>query len=235
MSFRWASAPKFQVGVDAPFLIRTEQGILIHRRYFVKSMLATAAGAPAYAALSHAIIPEESVHSVSLENGEQQLRLSSVGSPLTFQNFLRAGTEWKPSTLPGTPLITGPSLRLTASSIRNEGKVIFCEGQATAEAVEGKSLPYRWKAEISGLLDTNVEPWFRFRLTLNLPCGNAPQTGRQGRTADHSVVKLCFHPDGGSVRKLAARHTQPTHEKFARYKRQFPLCTSSTRILGSRP
>ena len=47
--------------------------------------------------------------SENLESGSQQLRISAAGSPLAFQNFMRAGNEWKASTLPNNPFIAGPS------------------------------------------------------------------------------------------------------------------------------
>jgi len=92
---------------------------VLNRRGFMKALLATAAStSSARAALSHAATPPiaetETANSLNLENGEQQLRFSSVGEQLTFQNFLRAGKEWKPATLAGIPLVTGPSFPTAA-------------------------------------------------------------------------------------------------------------------------
>ena len=55
------------------------------------------------------------------------------------------------------------------SSIRHQENAAVCEGQAEAKSLEGTPLPYKWKAEIRSLTESNLEPWFRFRLTLNLP------------------------------------------------------------------
>ena len=86
---------------------------LFKRRGFVKTILTTAAGTTsAYAVLGRELPLEETdqgetASSLNLENGGQQLRLSSVGAPLTFQNFLRIGNEWKPSTLSRVPIVIG--------------------------------------------------------------------------------------------------------------------------------
>lgn len=148
---------------------------LLNRRGFVKTVLTTAAGTTsACAVLRHGLPREETdkgeaAYSMNLENGGQQLRLSPVGLPLTFQNFLRIGNEWKPSTLSRIPIVVGPSFPLVTSSIKYQENAAACEGQAEAKSLEGTLLPYHWKAEIRPLTESNREPWFRFRLTLNLP------------------------------------------------------------------
>src|SRR2546426_1764489 len=74
----------------------------LNRRGFMKTLLATAASAtPAGVDFSERIAwlsPQTGTASAStnLENGDQQLRLSPVGAPLAFQNFVRVGNEWKP-------------------------------------------------------------------------------------------------------------------------------------------
>ncbi len=107
--------------------------------------------------------------STNLENGDQQLRLSPIGAPLAFQNFVRVGNEWKPATLPGIPLVTGASFPLVTSRLRRDGLTVACEGKATAESLDGKRLGYDWNAEISAVDGGRGEPWFRFRTTLHLP------------------------------------------------------------------
>src|SRR5713101_9194966 len=114
----------------------------LNRRGFMKTLLATAASAtPACVDFSERIAwlsPQTGTASAStnLENGDQQLRLSPVGAPLAFQNFVRVGNEWKPATLPSTPLVTGPSFSLVTSRLRREGSSVFCEGKGTAEGLE---------------------------------------------------------------------------------------------------
>src|SRR5262249_41230253 len=100
---------------------------ILNRRGFVKTFLVTAAGAaPAYAALGPGELlrdrlTSDTAASVNLENGEQQLRFSPTGTQLSLQNFLRVGNEWKASTLPGNPIVMGPSFPLMTSSVRHEG------------------------------------------------------------------------------------------------------------------
>src|SRR5207253_10711793 len=114
----------------------------LNRRGFMKTLLATAASAtPAGVDFSERIAwlsPQTGTASAStnLENGDQQLRLSPVGAPLAFQNFVRVGNEWKPATLPGIPLVTGASFPLVTSYLRREGLTVACEGKATAEGLD---------------------------------------------------------------------------------------------------
>src|ERR1700751_6004765 len=93
---------------------------LLNRRSFVKTILATAAsGSPASAAFYGGVsFPSPDTNTSSstiLENGAQQLRLSPVGTPLSFQNFLLVEGEWKAATLPGVRLVTGASFPLMTS------------------------------------------------------------------------------------------------------------------------
>src|SRR6266576_1265751 len=112
---------------------------LLNRRSFVKTILATAAsGSPACAGFYAGVsIPTSadtsSSSSTILESGAQQLRLSSAGTPLTFQNFLFVEGEWKPATLPGVQLVTGASFPLMTSHVRREGQRIICEGTAARQ------------------------------------------------------------------------------------------------------
>src|SRR6266436_2412253 len=100
----------------------------LHRRSFVKTILATAAsGSPVCAGFYAAVsIPTSadtsSSSSTILESGAQQLHVSPVGTPLTFQNFLFVEGEWKPATLPGVQLLTGASFPLMTSHLGHEGQ-----------------------------------------------------------------------------------------------------------------
>lgn len=187
------------------------------RRGFVKTMLATAAGAtPACSGLRSGVIPSvfESLSdsaSVVLENGGQQLRLSPIGSRLTFQNFLSAGEEWKPSTLPATPLVSGASFPLVTSQMRREGNTVQCEGKAAAWALNGKPLDYTWKAEIRGLAEALAAPWFRFQLVLQLP---APLRLQQSGKIEPQIItwldftSTLMEGQSGSWRRVTL--SQPT-------------------------
>ena len=97
----------------------------IDRRAFVKSILITAIGAaPAHAAIRTGSLPALDAFpdaDTFLENGGQQLRFSSVGTALSFQNFLRIDNQWKPSTLPAIPLLSGPSFPLMTSQVHRDG------------------------------------------------------------------------------------------------------------------
>lgn len=187
------------------------------RRGFVKTMLGTAAGAtPACGGLRSGVIPSvfESLSdsaSVVLENGGQQLRLSPIGSRLTFQNFLRAGEEWKPSTLPANPLVSGASFPLVTSQMRREGNTVQCEGKAAAWALNGTPLDYTWKAEIRGLAEALAAPWFRFQLVLQLP---APLRLQQSGKIEPQIItwldftSTLMEGQSGSWRRVTL--SQPT-------------------------
>src|ERR1700730_6279084 len=130
---------------------------LLHRRSFVKTILATAASgshacAGFYAGVSFPTFADTAPSSPTiLESGAQQLRLSPVGTPLTFQTFLFARGEWKPATLPGVQLVTGASFPMVTSHVSREGQRIICDGTASAESLDGKRFEYEWTAEISAL------------------------------------------------------------------------------------
>src|SRR5437667_1985976 len=121
---------------------------LLNRRSFVKTVLATAAsGSPACAGFyGGCSFPSpadtNSSSSTILESGAQQLRLSPVGTPLTFQNFLFVEGEWKPATLPGVQLVTGASFPLMTSRVGREGQRIICEGTAAADSLDGKRFEF---------------------------------------------------------------------------------------------
>ena len=199
------------------------------RRGFVKTMLATAAGAtPACSTLRGSVIPSvfESLpdsNSVVLENGGQQLRLSPVGTPLAFQNFLRVGDEWKPSTLADIPFVTGASFPLVASQVRRDGPGVVCEGKATAKGLDGRQLEYRWTAEISALANNHSEPWFRFQTTLQLP---APILLRQDGRVEPQIItwlnstSTLMEGQSGSWRRVLLG--QPTKNSLGTYGNDLP-------------
>ncbi len=147
---------------------------LLDRRGFMKTCLATAAGvSPLYVEGRRVsrLFPREAEPSsfTSLESGDQQLRVSADGAAFGFQNFLRVENEWRPATLPGIPLVTGPSFPLKASRVSKKDSTLIYEGSASAEDLDGKSFTYRWNADISARSRVGDPAWFRFRTTLNLP------------------------------------------------------------------
>ena len=149
----------------------------LNRRFFVKTLLATAASAaPAYASLHKRIVfplaagdDAASRNSINIDAGNQQLRISPEGAPLSFQNFLRVGNEWKPSTLAGVPFVAGASFPLITERIKHDGSSVRCEGKAAAQGLDGNPLRYDWNAEIIALGGDHPNPWIRFRTTLHLP------------------------------------------------------------------
>src|ERR1700730_6497006 len=129
----------------------------LNRRFFVKTLLASAASAAPACAVLHKRIafpatPSDGDHpqstgdsaSLNIDAGSQQLRIPPIGTPLSFQNFLRIGSEWKPATLAGVPFVTGASFPLITEHIKRNGSSILCEGSAEAEGVNGKTLKYGW-------------------------------------------------------------------------------------------
>src|ERR1700688_886288 len=154
----------------------------LNRRFFVKTLLASAASAaPACAALHKRIaFPATAADgdhsqsagdaaSLNIDAGAQQLRIAPIGSPLSFQNFLRVVSEWRPATLAGVPFVTGVSFPLITQRIKRNGSSIRCEGSAEAEAVDGKALKYDWSAEVSPLASEQSYPWIHIRTRLRLP------------------------------------------------------------------
>jgi hypothetical protein len=144
----------------------------LNRRGFIKTCFAAAAGTRYGSPLQipgQGVAEEGTAASASLDNGDQQLRVSREGSIFTFQNFLRVANEWRPATLPGISLVNGPSFPLRASSISKSGSVLNCGGSASAEGLDGKSFSYKWESDISAQnLGTECR-WFRFSTKLTLP------------------------------------------------------------------
>jgi hypothetical protein len=202
---------------------------LLNRRSFVKTILATAAsGSPVCAGFYGGVSfpsPSDTSSSSStiLESGAQQLHLSPVGTPLTFQNFLLVEGEWKPATLPGVQLVTGVSFPLVTSHINREGQRILCDGTASARSLDGKRFEYDWTAEISALATTPAEPWFRFRTTLHLP--RPIRLHQDGKIEPQIITWLnststLMEGQSGSWRRVAL--PQPTRNSLGTYGNDLP-------------
>lgn len=153
----------------------------LDRRFFLKTMLAAAA-APAVNGLTgtHLLAqqqpePQGAGHgqpdhagSLRLESRCQQLRLSSHGAALTFQNFIRAGSEWKAATLPSR-LITGPSFSFATTRAAERGAGLSLAGTAMGSGLDRRPLQYTWAADIHALTPSDSDSWFRFQVVLHLP------------------------------------------------------------------
>lgn len=163
----------------------------LNRRGFMSTLLVTAVVAgPAHAGVSAGLAwpfseSESPSLPTNLEHGSQRLRISPVGSPLAFQNFLRIGDEWKPATLANNPFIVGQSFALVTASVRREDSRIRCQGDGKAEGLDGKAFSYGWDSEISAVSHVADAPWFRFCTTLHLP---APVKLRQGSPIEPQVI-----------------------------------------------
>src|SRR6266568_1586798 len=202
---------------------------LLNRRSFVKTVLATAAsGSPACAGFYGGVsfpspVDANSPSSTILESSAQQLRLSPVGTPLTFQNFLLVEDEWKPATLPGVQLVTGASFPLMTSHVGREGRRIICDGTAAAVSLDGKRFEYEWTAEINGLGTSHAEPWFRFRTTPHLP---RPLRLHQDGGIEPQIItwlnstSTLMEGQSGSWRRVAL--TQPTRNSLGTYGNDLP-------------
>ncbi len=152
------------------------------RRAFLKSLFATAAtSAPASALLRR---PSSMLGAditlppaITLEVGEQQLRIGR--RPVTFQNFLRTGTEWTAATLPSS-LITGASFDLELTDARRDGNKLLLRGRGQAKGLDQRPVEYEWNSEIWSQAGKEGDPWIRFRTTLELPAPIQLQSGRTG-------------------------------------------------------
>ena len=199
---------------------------LIHRRGFVKTLIATAVGtSPLCARSSRAAVllgTESASAPDHLQNGDQQLQVSSGRDPLTFQNFVRVSNEWHPATLPQNPLVTGPSFPLTASTASRKNAALAYEGSGEAEGLDGKSLRYNWNAEISAFGDVAF-PWFRFRTTLHLP---SPVRLQQGAQVEPQLIlwlssnSTLMEGQSGSWRRVLLQ--QPTRNSSGAWGNDLP-------------
>jgi uncharacterized protein (DUF1810 family) len=200
-----------------------------NRRGFMRTLLvAGVAAGPAHASISASLpwpFAESELPSLptSLEHGSQQLRISAVGSPLAFQNFLRIGDEWKPATLPNNPFIVGESFPLVTTRVQREDSRIRCAGEGKAEGADGKALSYAWDSEISAVRQVEDAPWFRFRITLHLP---APVKLRQDSRVEPQVItwlsssSTLMEGQSGSWRRVLL--DQPTRNSLGTYGNDLP-------------
>jgi hypothetical protein len=160
----------------------------INRRGFVKTVLASAAGIVLVQETSADLFAYGAENPRSrfrvLEAGNQQLRVSPEGELLSFQNFVRSGNEWKPSTLASVPVITGPSFQMNAAQVSQQSGKVTCEGDATAQGHDDKPLQYKWKTEIESQR-RGENDWLRFRTTLHLP---APLKLQQGSRVEPQII-----------------------------------------------
>jgi len=203
---------------------------LLSRRGFMKTLLVTAASpSPLWVDSCRANLwlpptkNEPAAASATLEHGGQRLQVSSPGSPFAFQNFLRVAGEWKPATLPGNLLVTGPSFSLLTSGVSSEGSALACEGTAIAEGFDGKSVSYRWNAEIAGHGSGDEPDWLRFRTTLHLP---QPVRLRQESQVEPQIVlwlnsnSTLMEGQSGSWRRVLLQ--QPTRNSLGAWGNDLP-------------
>ena len=160
----------------------------INRRGFVKSILASAAGTVLIQNISSEVFAGEAADPASdfhvLESSSQQLRVPPAGGPLTFQNFVRTADAWKPATLAGVPVVTGPSFPFIATRVSSSPNKLTCEGEAKAQGQDDKPLTYKWKTEIESHR-RGENDWLRFRTTLSLP---KPIKLQQGSRVEPQIV-----------------------------------------------
>jgi uncharacterized protein (DUF1810 family) len=200
---------------------------VLNRRIFVKTLLAAAASSSAaYGALRRGIALSpvaEDNSGASIEFGDQRLRVSAAGMPLTYQNFLRSGTDWKPATLAGVPLVTGASFALVTSRLQSEGLRVLCEGNAEAVGLDGKPLKYDWDAEITAVGGDHADPWIRFRTTLHL---RAPLRLQQKPFIEPQIIiwlssaSTLMEGQSGSWRRVLL--DQPTRNSLGTYGNDLP-------------
>ncbi len=212
----------------------------LDRRAFVKALLAAgAAGASAAYPESLRINDAKGRTSDSsagmptvLTNGDQQLRISGAGVPFTFQNFWRAGEEWKPVTLPSS-LITGPSFVFETSHITHQGSGVVFQGSAQAEGLDGNAMNYAWSTEIQALGSAESQPWFRFHSTVHLP---APLKLREQHGPEPQIItwlsstSTLMEGQSGSWRRVIL--DQPTRNSLGTFGNDLPAVYLLDQSLG---
>jgi len=200
---------------------------LIHRRGFMKTMLAAAGASSPFAATlpAHEMLAAEAesdLPSPVLEHGDQQLRISSAGGPLAFQNFVRVSNQWHPATLPGVSLVSGRSFPLAASRVSRKGDAVICEGSAHAAGLDGNAVSYNWNAEITALTAGGF-PWYRFQTTVDLP---HPIRLQQGSQVEPQIVvwlnsnSTLMEGQSGSWRRVLLQ--QPTRNSLGAWGNDLP-------------
>ena len=193
----------------------------------MKTLFVTAAGVswlePSQAIALSRFDTDPGTGSTNLEHGDQQLRISPVGKPFSFQNFLRDGNKWKAATLPGVSLVTGSSFPFVASRVTAQPRALLCEGTGSAQGLDGKTFDYRWEAEIKAQEVGNDTPWFRFRTTLHLP---APVRLRQGSEVEPQIIiwlnsiSMLMEGQSGSWRRVVLQ--QPTRNSLGAWGNDLP-------------
>ncbi len=192
----------------------------------MKSLLLTAASpAPLWINSSSALswLAPDAEPGETLQHGQQRLQVSATGNAFAFQNFLRIGDEWKPVTLPGNLLVTGPSFPLKSSRVSHQGTTLLCEGSAAAENADGKSIPYQWKSEIAAHGTGEDPAWFRFRTTLQL---QEPLRLRQQEQVEPQIIlwlnsnSTLMEGQSGSWRRVLLQ--QPTRNSLGAWGNDLP-------------
>jgi hypothetical protein len=200
----------------------------LSRRGFVKFTIITAVGvSPACGDLRAGVLSSLLAASVdaeplTLENGIQQLRFSKTGTPFSLQSFLQINGEWKASTLPAVPLVTGTSFPLLCTLVGRQGNAVVAEGKAAARGLDGQRLEYLWNADIASLPVAEA-PWFKIRLILHLP---APLRLQQGSNIEPQIVfwldslSTLMEGQSGSWRRVTL--SQPTRNSLGTYGNDLP-------------
>ena len=188
------------------------------RRGFMKTVFASTTAAPFVQNVAPKSLPSRATRSDSksevIESGQQQLRVSPPGELLTYQNFVHTGKDWKPATLPGVPVISGPSFPLTTSRISEETGALVCQGRAAALGTNRNSLTYEWSTEIAPV-SRGEGNWFRFRIVLHLP---APVLLQQGSRIEPQIIvwlnknSTLMEGQSGSWRRVQLQ--QPTRNSL---------------------
>lgn len=199
---------------------------LFSRRGFIKTCVISAAGARysrSLQSLNLSPAASDSAAFASLENGNQQLRVSTEGDLFGFQNFLRVAGEWHPATLPGISLVSGSSFPFRASSVLKTGSVLKCKGSATGDDLNGKSFSYDWDANISAQNLGEDCQWFRFSVKLILP--RDMKLHQQSRVEPQIIVWLTTNStlmegQSGSWRRVLLR--QPTRNSLGAWGNDLP-------------
>ncbi len=201
----------------------------LHRRLFLKTLAGAAAASSRAVVGSHAGIPDNfqqvvgSSPPITLEHGDQQLRVTNAEQAFGFQNYLRVSGKWKPTTLAGNSPVTGPSFRLFTTSVDRAGRAVNAKGSATAQGLDGQPLPYQWKSEIAAIDTVQEAPWFRFHTVLSLP---SPLRLRQGARVEPQVivwlhgVSTLMEGQSGSWRRVLLE--QPTRNSLGAYGNDLP-------------
>jgi hypothetical protein len=131
--------------------------------------------------------------------------------------------EWKPATLPGISLVTGPSFPLVASQVSKRSNTIVAKGSATAQDLRKEAISYDWDAEISSHKPEPDLAWLRFRITLTLP---RPIRLQQGSEIEPRIIiwlnsnSTLMEGQSGSWRRVVLQ--QPTRNSLGAWGNDLP-------------